>query len=253
MNRIHIHGSVFSKLQICPILLSLLFANMINAEEETSIQENCCMEVEKAKLEYLAGQERLESSFRKATAKAIMRANRAEVFLLEFDLNDALQIGQIGASGHGYGQLLDKIPPGFPIYPYGKLTPIILTKELTPPEKDFALLQKKVTNVVEDIRGSATSMGHFPVYGVRFYCSDGNEIVLESSFCFKFKTMFIRYPGHGRYAIWHDIPMDGLEDLLNRLMPKPRDYTDRYENFWKNLTRKIESKQTPAATSDSNN
>ena len=108
---------------------------------------------------YSDAQTATRNIYRKSIAGVLADADKIEVYLLDFDMQDALVHLAIG-----WNQVGDDF---FPIMPYGKKSKILRTKELSAEERNKLLPVLRDNVAVKVNHGGAFC--HYPIHGVRLW------------------------------------------------------------------------------------
>ncbi|RYD84979.1 MAG: hypothetical protein EOP84_03915 [Verrucomicrobiaceae bacterium] len=153
----------------------------------------------------------LQEKYRKAVADRVSRADKVEVYLLDFD---AQPEGKMG-----FGHLKED---QFPIPPDEGVSKILSRKILNADE--LAVFRPALRATLSAKENQDLTLCHFPVHGVRVWA--GNWVVFESSFCWKCQSFYIKYPDK---AEWMNLPDPNLERVLRRIMPIPASELERFE------------------------
>jgi hypothetical protein len=197
-----------------PRILSILLAFAALLPATTFAQTKTEAKIEAIDRSFIDGLFKLQAAYRKSLAGVLASADKVEVFLLDFEMQDADAYRVVG---------WDSLPPAFfPIPPYGSKSKILQQKTLSPDQiqKLLPVLQENVG--VEANHGGAFC--HYPIHGVRLW--SGEKLVFQSSFCWACQNFYVMYPD--RDAGWVGVSTKELEKVMEELMPIPQKELERF-------------------------
>ena len=159
---------------------------------------------------YGEGKKLLEQQFRERFAKVLMRADRAEVFLLKFDTSEKEK--QAGGDEVLTLGLLDE----------SSVIKILLTREL---DKETTAELLPLLSAVVAQPDSGSPLCHYPIHGIRLW--GGDQVIFQSSICWVCGNYHFTYPDGSTAYVGFDQSND-FQELVNRLMPIPKSESERF-------------------------
>lgn len=195
-------------------LLTTLLITAICIVGETAAEGAAEKALSEAESRYYEAQAVIESKYRKDLATTLATADRIEVFLLDFEMEDT-------PSDFFYWEnRLEE--EEFPILPYGSKSSILKRAILGDEElKTFVPALQKVVGVQGDPGTGA--LCHFPIHGVRVF--SGETMLFQSSFCWKCQNFALAYPDA---PAWVGISGTKLFEVFTDVMPIPQIELDRF-------------------------
>ena len=178
-------------------------------------QDEATKKIEEAEGRFHEAKQVIQGRYRKELADALAKAERVEIFLLDFD---ALE-----PTPSDFLFWETRLEEGeFPIMPYGEKTKVLKKATLTPEQRAEFLpaLQK----VVGGESGAGGAMCHMPIHGVRIF--SGDEIVFQTSICWHCGNYYLHYPDGAHWEGLAD--SNDLAKALEKMMPIPQAEMDRF-------------------------
>jgi hypothetical protein len=166
-----------------------------------------------AKARYFEGTDALKLAYRISLSNRIQSATRGEIFLLDFQPRSERR-----------NEITDTIFPDsalFPIRPYAVATRILKRQKLSESELAQVLTVLPKTIADENREGSFC---HYPIHGIRLYA--GDSLLFETSICYYCRNFYVLFPDG--QSSWVGLRGDELQSLFTRLMPVPKDETQRF-------------------------
>jgi hypothetical protein len=188
--------------------------------------------VGKAISQYFSGLEKARSDYRRDLAAALSKAERIEIYLLDFETEQT-------PSNFLFWE--NQLPEDeFPIIPHGSKSKVLKRVVLTREQRaEFVPLLRKAIDAEVDM-GKMT-LCHYPIHGVRF--SSGEDVHFQSSFCWVCRNFVIPYPGD---AGWMGLEGGELQLAFERLLPIPRSEMERFKAKYGKETAAREAEPAPA-------
>jgi len=187
----------------------VLAAGGARAESETE------RDLYDAESRYYEAEAVMKSKYRKDLAATFAKADRVEVYLLDFEMEDTPSDFLFWENRLEDGE--------FPITPYGNKSKILKRATLTvEQQRAFVPKLQEVVGVQGD--GSGGAFCHFPIHGVRVFA--GEEILFQSSFCWKCNNFAVSYPDA---SSWVGIRTAGVFAAFAEVMPIPQTELDRFD------------------------
>ena len=90
------------------------------------------------------------------------------------------------------------------------------------------------------------AMCHFPIHAVRLF--RGDELIFQTSLCWKCDNYFIEYPDDFESATWVGFSKTGIETFLNKELPIPKSEIERFDAKYGRKEGKPDSGGTGAPT-----
>jgi hypothetical protein len=200
------------------VMLAILFGQAIQANGQTP------KPLTKAHDTFMMSYMNARSAYQEGLAKALLSVDRAEVFLLDFDITNNEE--------RSYGLNCGfAVIPGtkFPIYAMGTTADIKEQKRASPDESKRIGIA--FSAAVQESKLSEDYC-HFPIHGLRLY--QGSELILETSICWTCHTFVMIYPNCSDLMKFQSEP---LFDILTRIMPIPESETVRFKAKYPNQFR----------------
>ncbi len=193
------------------IIIILLLASAFTFPEEDSEAKK---EIREANRIYFNELAKARSDFRVQLARSLRHADRIEIYLLDFEIEDTDSNFYYWENRLGENE--------FPVLAYGAKTRILDRKNLT--QEQIGELLPELKNVV-GIEGNVGSgaMCHIPIHGVRVY--EGKSLLFQSSFCWKCHNFAVSYPDGNA---WVQIHGHELHEAFETLLPVPQEEIDRF-------------------------
>jgi len=162
---------------------------------------------------YFKATEQAEAEYRQAFAASLSKATKAEIYLLDFEVQH-----------HDPGDLQWQIHPPkdqFPIQT-GKTCRILKKRILNDGEIKKLLPSLQATIGVKENHGGA--MCHFPIHGLRLWI--GDRLVLETNICWSCHNLYLQYPDYtlGVIGAWNKT----LEGIIKDWIPIPEEELARF-------------------------
>lgn len=192
----------------------LVLASLRGEEPEGLFPEPTPVEtaLSEARSEYHEGEQELMKSYRAKLAAILDLADAVEIYRLDFSMAGEVAEGRENDF--------------FPIKPYRKVSEILARKPLA--GEDLEACRKATAELLRAPEDSGGAFCHFPIHGVRFL--RGEEIVFESSFCWKCGNYYVTFPNNVQgTASWCGIDSDGIEKFLGKQLPIPQSELDRFD------------------------
>ncbi|YCM44768.1 hypothetical protein V2O64_01890 [Verrucomicrobiaceae bacterium 227] len=226
-------------------LLSLLVAFPLFAREPELVDE---VEAEEgiellgsAHLQFDQGLDELRANFMKDLAKAILHADRAELFLLDFEIVGELPAPQKKPDEEMWTEIekelerdldeedeVEEMPIEkryFPIVPYDCFSKILKSKTLD--GDSLMSCREAVAEILNQGGIGGGALCHFPIHGVRLFM--GEREVFQTSLCWKCGNYFLSFPDDRNDASWIGIGGEKMSAFCLKEMPIPQVELDRFD------------------------
>ncbi len=155
----------------------------------------------------------IEWEYRKRISELILKADKIEVFLLDFSIPEVESESVTGIET-------------FPIAPYEKDTRIVKKVELQP--GDLKVFSEAVASALSSKGGEGGVLCHYPIHGIKVFRA-GHQI-FQTSLCWKCGNYYVEFPDT---ASWQQ--MSGsfmqLKELLEKHLPIPPEEVKRFEQM----------------------
>ena len=192
----------------------LALARLFGEEQEDVFPAPTPVEaaLSEARSEYYKGEEELAKRYRAKLAEMLNLADAIEIYRLDFSMAGEVTEG--------------KENDFFPIKPYGQMSEILARKRLN--GEDLEACRKATAELLKVPENSGGAFCHYPIHGVRFL--RGEEIVFESSFCWKCSNYYVSFPNDKEgSASWCGIDSEGIQKFLEKHLPIPQSELDRFD------------------------
>lgn len=165
-----------------------------------------------ARADYYKGELELAARYRAKLAEVLKLSDAVEIYRLDFSMADEVPEG--------------KENDFFPIKPYEQMAEILARKCLKGEELEAC--RKATAELLKVPDDSGGAFCHYPIHAVRFL--RGEEIVFESSFCWKCSNYYVTFPNNADgSASWCGIGSDGIQKFLEKHLPIPQSELDRFD------------------------
>jgi len=187
------------------------------ADPSAAIKDTAPAETEellsKPGLIYLEAKEAAQAEYRKAIAATLEKADKVEMYILDFEMEKE--------PNSDFLFWENRLPKEyFPITPYKYKSRILVRKALSPEER-----QKLIPPLQDSLKLADTNgvLCHYPIHGIRAW--KGEEILFQSSLCWKCGNFGIDYPDGAEFA---RIGESKLKEVCDELLPIPQKEIERF-------------------------
>ncbi len=151
-----------------------------------------------------------QRAYRQSLSEIILKADKVEVFLLDFSIPDVESESVTGIET-------------FPIVPYAKNTRII--KKVAVEKADLKEFTGAVAAALTGQENEGGVMCHYPIHGIKVFRAD--VPVFQTSLCWACGNYYVEYPNG---PSWDQMTMSfgPLKDLLDKHMPIPPEEMEKF-------------------------
>ena len=186
------------------------------------------------------GYDQLRGQYLKDLAKAVLQADRAEIFLLDFEIVAELPLPKepVQKSWAEIEKELDRdlneedkvgeVPIEelyFPIVPYDCFSKILKRKTLG--GDSLASCREAVAEILNKGGIGGGAFCHYPIHAIRLF--KGEQMLFETSLCWKCGNYFLRFPNQWNEADWIGIGGGKMAIFCMKEMPIPQTELERFE------------------------
>ena len=186
------------------------------------------------------GIDQLRGQYIKDLAKAVLQADRAELFLLDFEIVAELPSPKEPVQ-KSWAEIEKELERDldeedemeevtietryFPIVPYDCFSKILKSKTL---EGDSLVsCREAVAEILNQGGIGGGALCHFPIHGVRLFM--GEWEVFQTSLCWKCGNYFLSFPNDRNDASWIGIGGEKMSAFCLKEMPIPQAELDRFD------------------------
>ena len=199
--------------------------------------------MDEAREQFFNGLEEVKVQYMKDLSKAVAKADRAEIFLLDFEITKQVplpeefdektlakiekELGLEQIEGQPEREKEERIEGLFFLTsPYEGCSKILQRKELK--GEFLSACKEAVAEILNKGVIGGGAFCHYPIHGIRLYVDD--LIVFESSLCWECGNYFVYFPDDGNSATWIGIGGEKIEKFCMKEMPIPQAELDRFKS-----------------------
>lgn len=198
----------------CRWITSILFASLclrISAEEAPKEVAETWKAQDEASSTYWEKKAIAQREYRRRTSEIILKADKIEVFLLDFSMPETEGSHVTGIEA-------------FPIVPFQKETRILKKVEIQP--ADLKVFREAIASALAEKEGEGGVFCHYPIHGIKVFRA--NVPIFQTSLCWNCWNYYFEFPDGVSFQ-----QMNGhfaqLKELLEKHVPIPPEEVKRFK------------------------